>query len=1366
MKKLAYLVLALGLALFAHNFITTQFNTNNAVLSPHILRDGGIILALALVIALCNASPLAVAHSLQDSQPNLRLWRFLGQLVFAGGVVCTTLSAGLYTTIVFTMADDLSSPLWNGSSWLAGVVIMLMGLLMVRGTSKQPSAPAYRWGVDAAGKPVRLAIDESSDSHIRSAVTPRMAQRINRSTIVVFIGILIIGAGLRLWQLESLPANCIDVECILGLQLASDADGNATNMAEQSSSVSLLRPLPSTPPSLDTLMSPSTTAPTFHTLSQLIHALTDNTLRSLRLTSAIFGILTLLFFFLAARRITYGPGAAIATLLLALNPWHIWVSRSAETWSAVLLWLVIGLWAWLEARTHAANETGETIGGIRWWGIAGLAFGFVAMEMTPLFRVTQLWLLVATVVGIIALRNAKVMQRLAPLLVIIAGLAVAAPVYGLRWGDWSLPTTFNQPVTWEQVQSVIDALFWGSGQGLYDSPLFADNALLHPTIFALFIIGLGCLLRSIYRPNALLTFGGFALFGYMILQADPLQIGPTKLLLLLLPWVFLTVAIAADQLVFSTQVLWQQSLRPRQVMVAASVLLLLVTGRATVNAVQQLDALRSTAQGPIEAVISQYLAECVNGGCPNMEQENVTLFVPDAILNHPSTRLLTGSALDEASVLPLSVATEMLMGAAPGVLAGTDGAGGSDLMLLVPNQTQYQERFFLLQQLYPYGRSEPIYATAEDVSDDANNPVQEGQLLFTSYQIPAVELQNSQGLAGSLITGSGANRLTQSMPHQGSLEILWASSPVPPPFNALWTGTLVIPIAGNYTFLLDVDGEPTGQSAFTMLLDNALMIDTSLGLRQNSQTLARGLYKLDLSYRHPTAEGTVPQRISIRWQRPDGVVEVVPPNMLNKTSLPNMGLVGTYYENEDFQAPATDFRKDLLIDANAAPNPDDAYSIRWVGKLAAPLAGEYLLASVTDASAQILVNGQMVVNNQYDPSQVGDVETLPGYQSGTTYLNRGWQNIEIRYASTSASIADLRPAQLELLWQPPAAGVSELSSMYLAPLQASVYPSDVPIPPGPAFLDARLVNGDFALTQADAASKAPAPSKVLPPSGLPPMALDPIWQMRNGCGVDATQLNYPHGLAIKLDSNDVNASIIYVADTGNRRVAAYDWSGTPIATYTTDVFQEPVDVAVSPSSPLPFVLDAVAQQIFRIDLPQGDVTPIPLATNFYRPRGFDVDERGIFYVADTGGARVVALDSNGVELFNFGGQGSTLGKGQPVDALFSGNGDALWAITSENGRLWRLDTIPGNPGSMTAIQPTSSIEGPKFAGLADGSFFVTDPGRQSVLYHSVTGQPLQQFAYQGVFTQPVGIAAAQQGGATFVAVTDSDGCSLSLWRMQ
>jgi hypothetical protein len=489
-----------------------------------------------------------------------------------------------------------------------------------------------------------------------------------------------------------------------------------------------------------------------------------------------------------------------------------------------------------------------------------------------------------------------------------------------------------------------------------------------------------------------------------------------------------------------------------------------------------------------------------------------------------------------------------------------------------------------------------------------------------------------------------------------------------------------------------------------------------------------------MAYRTTTG---APPPLTVTWTPPNGFTAPIPRQALVSPPLPDIGLLGAYFADANFNGPALDLRKDLVV---GAPIHDPGVgAVEWQGKLAASRAGEYLLAIVADGDYELLLDGRTLLDSRIEIPGA----PLDAYREALIYLEPGWHDLTIRYVPASPETT------LRLLWQPPGGEPALLPATYLLPYTAPLEPGDRPLPMPPALTDATLGDDSFALSRAAAARN---PQTISLPENLAELPLTPVWQSTDGCGIGNNALNRPHGVAL-----DAGTERVYVADTANRRVVAYDLGGTVIDLYADERLEEVSDLALAPDGAL-LALDAGTQRIYRIEPESGQIEPVPLTAGFYRPRGFDVDGGGTLFVADTGGGRVAVLEPGGALLSEYGGPGTPLGLGQPVDALATPYG--LWTVTSEDGRLWNLYA----DASLAAVARAVSIDGPHLAGLDDGSFFLSDPTRQRVLRFTAQGRPVQQFSQQGAFALPTGIAVAEIGGEVYLAVVDTQRCTLSLWR--
>ncbi len=869
---------------------------------------------------------------------------------------------------------------------------------------------------------------------------------------------------------------------------------------------------------------------------------------------------------------------------------------------------------------------------------------------------------------------------------------------------------------------------------------FVDHPLLAALPAALAILGLGRLLRSLHRLRACLILTGTLLYAlYLARGATPVasMAGPA---LTLLPFLLLAAVVSLDTLALTFWQTWRALMPSRYALGGALAVVLIAGGWQLLGFARSLDNAGSIANRTVDEAIGRHVAACLAAGtyatCVQGDEiagdsgeasaeYSPVIYAPASALEHPSTRLLLGANQDAGGVRVLDITRDVPPSPLP----------NGPALYLTPSTDQAS--IDLLRQFYPNAEA--------SVLPHAGGPAQ-----FVVVAVDRKDLLERQGIEGLYFAGTdfGEADAVALSSRDGPLEFNWRDEPpLPGDFSVLWEGSLQVPASGVYRFSVDLPATAAGSGpAFTLQLDDRLILDSSLGLLEKEEDLAQGFYRLAMRYRTDPRSGAddqqPPPNWAVRWQPPGAQPAVIPREALYSPALPDMGLIGVYYGGDDLQGPEITTRKDLVLGAQAdLPTP---YSVRWQGKLAAPRAGEYLFAAASNGSVQMLIDGREVAAVLPDSTKTDGSESDAPYAQASVYLQQGWRDIDIRYAP-----AESQP-ELRILWQPPGSAPSLLPARYLRPDLGQLLPGDADLPPAPELLDPNLGDDDFALSFV---SEEIRPQTVFPPADLPPLLMEEVWFAGGICGPAAGQMQAPRGVAL-----DAIERRVYVADTGNRRVLAYDLaSGEPLTTYTDPEFEEPVDVAMGPGGEL-IVLDAVAYPLFRIDTATGEIARLPVDTEFYRPRGLDVDPLGHMLVADTGGARVVLLDAQGQVLAQFGGQDTSLGIGQPVDGLV--NDGVMWAVTAEDGRLWRLYDQSG----LTAMPRANTIDGPHLATLPDRGFFLSDPVGRGIRYHAPSGQPLLEFAYPDAFITPVGIAAAEADGMVYLAVVDSAACTVSLWR--
>lgn len=822
--------------------------------------------------------------------------------------------------------------------------------------------------------------------------------------------------------------------------------------------------------------------------------------------------------------------------------------------------------------------------------------------------------------------------------------------------------------------------------------LFAEIPVTHILVLAFALLGLGHALRNGVQARFTILLAVLVVTAWFVARVGfPLISG----ILALLAPLYLLAALALDRLYDQVQQNWRILVHPAYLFGAALAVVMLMGGRDSARLFDQFGSLTTAGLTPEQAALSRYLVQELQAD----EGTAATLYVPTAILGSPALRLRATAGGRADGLRPLEAALVDL----------ARGASGSTLRFLVPaEEAQWLD---LLRQLFPD-------APTSDHFDDES-----GHRLFTVVTVTPEVWAARQGLLGAAIADDGGQ---QPLP-AGPLVWEWA---VEPPVTLFWQGMLLAPQTGDYGFA--VTGVDPGADRLTLHLDGQPVLDAGQGRLEQMIPLANGLYRIDILYRAGGSDsGRAP--LAVRWQPPGAGWDVIPADALLNAQLPPAGLVATYYDNQFWEGRPIATHKEWVIAPPAGlPSP---YSGRWQGQIAAPRAGDYVVAVLADGPVHLRVAGQPLISGE------ASAEEEPVLTESLIYLSRGWHEFDLRYTAASE-----RPT-LRVVWQPAGSAPSALAYPFIAPAIAGTTGAP-PAPPPPPLLDERLGNDDFAFSQVLSGGTL---QLRLPVAGLPLLPFGLQWQSGEGCGNDGRLLNQPHGVLIDPERNR-----ILVADTANRRVALFDWQGELVGALEDERFEEPFDLAMSRDG-MPLLLDALAQQLFRLDLPTATVAPLPAGASFYRPRGLAVDPLGNLLVADTGGGRVVILQSDGVQIGQFGGPDTPLARGQPVDVVAAG--PFLWAVTAEDGRLWRLDA----GGAITAVQPTNTLNGPHLAALPDGSFFLSDPERGMVFYHGTDGQPRGQLVAPGSLLHPTGVDVLVLDEVVHLAVVDSGNCTLSWW---
>jgi hypothetical protein len=150
------------------------------------------------------------------------------------------------------------------------------------------------------------------------------------------------------------------------------------------------------------------------------------------------------------------------------------------------------------------------------------------------------------------------------------------------------------------------------------------------------------------------------------------------------------------------------------------------------------------------------------------------------------------------------------------------------------------------------------------------------------------------------------------------------------------------------------------------------------------------------------------------------------------------GLTGQYYNNRDF----TDLkvtRVDSAVNfdwkqgAPATTVQADTFSVRWSGKVLAPVSGTYTFSGTTDDGVRLWVNGQQVINNFRDQPATEAKGTI-ALVAGQKY------DIKMEYYENGGN------ASARLAWSAPGLTQQIIPKNYLFS-NPSITPSPTPPPP-------------------------------------------------------------------------------------------------------------------------------------------------------------------------------------------------------------------------------------------------------------------------------------------------------------------------------
>ncbi len=1037
----------------------------------------------------------------------------------------------------------------------------------------------------------------------------------------------------------------------------------------------------------------------FTYLIALFFRLFGESVTTMRAVSALIGTLTVLAVYGLVRELLGQRLALLMAALVAGDRWHITFSRIV--YELILMPPVLALQMLFLIK---ALKTGRR----RWWGLAGLmlALGlntYTAYRVVPILTAAYLlyWLLT---------HRQRLLRDLEGMVVFGAGVFVGVAPLGIyiirHWSVFlsrinhisvfrDVEAVGSYEPVWSNLRKTLYMFNWrGDVAALNNLPA---APLLHAVVGVFLVLGVVWALRWCWREQTLLYllwFGGVASVAVLsVAHEAPTARRPIGLV----PVIYLLVGSIWQQLAWA----WEQAWGPRRGQVPAVILagLTVFVMGANIHTYFRVQAVHPdvwAAYSPNESAVGKYLATL---------PPDVRIYMTPQYTHHSAVRFI-----GRRDVTVLQLAEHVPLRQDP---------GGDVEYILEP----VDERLVpLLEQLYPGG----FYQAHRD---------RFGRVLFLSYRVPREALDAARGLqtryrrdTGPEVPGPQVSRI--------DFDYEQDPPPLPPPFTVSYEGALLIPAYGQYTFILEAAG---GEAILALDGREQLRVDEER--REITRTLPGGFHELQVRYTTVAA----PQRLRLSWIVPSqNEATVIPPEVFYTLPGAANGLVGYYYASPDWSGLPSLIQRDLFILPNNSLR--EPFSIRWVGKVAAPVAGLYVFGTRSDDGSLVYINGRLVVDNG---GQHGSQ-----YREGTIELSEGFHDIEVYYNELGGS------RDMQLWWQPPGGVRTIIPSAYLYPVEEAL-PEGLTLPPPPR-LEPPLVEVSpetgAVVSAPEPTTPAPTGPTVTRPLGeFPTIEPSVLWTF-GVCGTSGEALQKPIGVAADADGN------IYVADMSGRRVVKLDREGQfrmawGEAGEGPDRFTEPFDLAVTPQNEVA-VLDAV-NQVVSLWSPDGRfLRAFGAEWTTYRPRGLHVAANGDYWIADTGGVRVLQADAEGRLIRQIGGPEDELGPGQPTDVALSPGG-LLFVVEPLAGLLWKLDPEGGRRERFAGPQ-ANTIESPHLAIGADGRVFLTDPESGRVLILTPDGRPLAQFGTRGTaagqFGRPVGVALTAAGT---IVVSDPDLCRVT-----
>jgi len=353
------------------------------------------------------------------------------------------------------------------------------------------------------------------------------------------------------------------------------------------------------------------------------------------------------------------------------------------------------------------------------------------------------------------------------------------------------------------------------------------------------------------------------------------------------------------------------------------------------------------------------------------KQPHQTIYLPDRLYNYSVVQFLTYQPLDRSGG---GLQNPPYRWISPSDDLPLPDLSGTDALFLL--DVHYADLLKLFTRYYPGAKPEIVQGP-------------HGQPLYVRVTVSGDEITSLHGLMGHYFAGGSEQPLLR---RDAALDFLWpADLPTAAlPEHVEWTGSLRIPASGVYVLRtegqlrVELNGKPPSPEG---------------------RFLPKGLHALRVVQEAPLSPGCEVARLL--WTPPGGPEAPVPPEALFAISPPPNGLLGRYFQGGAWQGqPLFEQVNPVLLFAWVGAEPwPGPFSARWTGSIDAPSDGTYSFTVEADDGARLWLDGR-VAGESLEPDTANLVET-------SVYLTDGRHPIQVDYFQRGGAKA------LELWWTPP-----------------------------------------------------------------------------------------------------------------------------------------------------------------------------------------------------------------------------------------------------------------------------------------------------------------------------------------------------------